>query len=116
MAKFMYALVIDTAGGTDVSLHATHDEAWSKLQGHVASEQQRWNEDPNLSPEDYFSERDDWYTLEELPIPRGVSSPFIAQMGDLMEQIHQMKGMFSDDDGRIQEALDDAEEMIAEYS
>jgi len=31
-----------------------------------------------------------------------------AQMGDLMEQIDQMRVLFPDDDGRIQQAIDDA--------
>jgi len=32
-----------------------------------------------------------------------------AQMNDLIEQIDQMRGLFPDDDGRIQQAIDDAE-------
>lgn len=36
-----------------------------------------------------------------------------AEVGNLLEQMHQMKGMFSDADGAIQSAMSDAESTCA---
>lgn len=36
-----------------------------------------------------------------------------AQMNNCVEQMQQMQGMFNDEDGQIQQAIDDAEEMDA---
>lgn len=49
-----------------------------------------------------------WYEAHEIddaPIIRSAQ----AQLGDLLEQVYQMKGLFSDEDGRIQQAIEDAE-------
>lgn len=36
-----------------------------------------------------------------------------ASLGNLLEQVYQMQGMFTDEDGTIQAAIDDAENAEA---
>ena len=59
---------------------------------------------------EYFHEGEGFifYEVHEIPDTPIIASAK-AQMADLIHQIEQMKGMFSDDDGRIQQAIDDAE-------
>lgn len=53
-----------------------------------------------------------WYEEHEIDISTEVSaiiSSARAQIGELIEEISQMKGMFDDADGRTQQAIEDAE-------
>lgn len=44
-----------------------------------------------------------------------MASELAGALANCIEQIHQMKGMFDDEDGTIQEALDAAEEALNRY-
>lgn len=53
-----------------------------------------------------------WYEQHEIDISAAVAtiiSSARAQIGELLEEISQMRGMFDDADGRTQQAIDDAE-------
>ena len=53
-----------------------------------------------------------WYHRHEIDDTDAINAVIAsaqAQLADLLEQVTQMRGMFSDEDGRIQRAIDDAE-------
>lgn len=50
--------------------------------------------------------------MDEDPIRHDLA----AALGQLLEQVYQMQGMFPDEDGTIQAAIDDAEAALAKRS
>lgn len=78
-------------------------------------ETQEGSEREHYTDEDRQTMRDRIADLEEIApsvVLRPVHDKTRAALGQLLEQVYQMQGMFSDDDGAIQRAVDDAEKAL----
>lgn len=80
----------------DGPMPATFDEAYDK-----------WTEMDHEQTYLYY----ETHSVDDAPIIRSAK----AQLGDLIEQINQMSGMFDDDDGAIENAVTDAEAWPGEF-
>lgn len=80
-----------------------------------------WHESDGPSPKNWYAAYEIiaqgdaglmWY--EEHDLLEIIREPIIhsaqAQLEDLLHQVHQMKDMFDDDDGTIEQAINDAED------
>jgi hypothetical protein len=54
------------------------------------------------------SDAENWHWTIEQDGP-----DLVAEIGNLLEQVEQMRGLFSDEDGAIQAAIDSAEKALA---
>ena len=104
----------DDANGSNVQVFTNENDAdqaawiwirenWSNLDGPIPDDLiEALNVQAENDPE-YFI----WYethTVDDSPVIRSAK----AQLGDLVHHMEQMKGLFSDSDGAIQTAIDDA--------
>jgi len=113
----LYTVTTDDADGTQSYVFVSSADAEEMADKWC---RKRWDDDWGAFP-DYWSEayashiehgedciHVEGHILQLGGLAREIITSAKAQMGDLLEQIDQMHGMFDDADGRIQQAIDDA--------
>lgn len=121
MMPHIYILHIEHRHGSDINVFPTRDEAFGAAADYARENWQEAFSEDDFGPEGlsdiavvhhYFDAHDmEYYTIAGHDCPPDPEA--CAQISSLLHQIEQMRGLFSDEDGSIQEAISSAEEYLS---